>query len=146
MKNKDFIKIGAKVKWNDPGIDDYEIMDRLGVIDREFEIYAINGEIICISDGGTEAEVFANELEPYVNKPHKATLIFGSEACELWDDESDTPVEELTECGEVMDVEFETKAELDAYLAGIADARDWNDVVCVNRVPLPVTKIYTTNL
>jgi hypothetical protein len=56
--------IGDKVKWEDPAIDDYDEEDRENLLDRIFEIYSINGEVITITEvgGGSEAEVYANEL------------------------------------------------------------------------------------
>ena len=56
--------IGDKVKWEDPAIDDYDEEDRENLLDRIFEIYSINGEVITITevDGGSEAEVYAEEL------------------------------------------------------------------------------------
>lgn len=83
MKNKyDFIKIGAKVKWNDPGIDEYDPEDREYVLSREFEVVSIHGldeervtsddDIILISSEYSEAEVYPSELEPYKsNSKHK---------------------------------------------------------------------------
>lgn len=132
MKKKSFIKVGARVKWNDPGLDDYDIKDRLDIIGREFEVCEIRGEIILISEvgGGTEAEVFADELEPYINKPHRATLLFGCEAIEMY--EEGTSEDEILERGVIDDVEFKTKAELRAYLQGIEDALGWDDAKIVN--------------
>lgn len=59
-------KIGDKVRWNDPAISDYESGDRQAALDREFTIYDINGDIISISDGYSEAEVTAGELVPLI--------------------------------------------------------------------------------
>ena len=66
------IKVGARVRWNDPAICDYPAKQRKAVLAREFEVCSIDGEIILISEvgGGTEAQVFEDELEPYV-KPAK---------------------------------------------------------------------------
>ena len=56
------LKIGDKVKWNDPAINDYPIEDREDALNRIFNIISINGDIILISDGETEVEVFEEEL------------------------------------------------------------------------------------
>jgi hypothetical protein len=60
-------KVGDKVKWNDPGLNDYPEEDREMVRLNVYTIEEINGtdedSIILISDGITEAEVTANELE-----------------------------------------------------------------------------------
>lgn len=64
-QEQNWLKVGSKVKWNDPGIDDYDEEDRETVLNRVFTIEKINGEVILISDNeGTEAEVFACELDP----------------------------------------------------------------------------------
>ena len=56
--------IGDRVKWDDPAIDDYDEEDRENLLDRVFEIFEINGEVISIAEvcGDSEAEVYANEL------------------------------------------------------------------------------------
>lgn len=56
--------IGDRVKWEDPAIDDYDEEDRENLLDRIFEIYEINGEVISIVEvgGGSEAEVYDTEL------------------------------------------------------------------------------------
>lgn len=56
--------IGDKVKWEDPAIDDYDEEDIDSLRERVFEIFDINGEVISIAevDGGSEVEVYANEL------------------------------------------------------------------------------------
>lgn len=56
--------IGDKVKWEDPAIDDYDEEDIDSLRERVFEIFEINGEVISIAevDGGSEVEVYANEL------------------------------------------------------------------------------------
>ena len=60
------LKVGDKVRWNDPGIDDYPIEDRAEARNRVFTIHEIKGEdmdsIILITDGCTEVETTANEL------------------------------------------------------------------------------------
>lgn len=66
MAKKNF-KIGDVVYWNDPAIDDYPIEERADLLDREFTITFVSGydndSIIYISDGYTDAEVYASELE-----------------------------------------------------------------------------------
>ena len=64
-----WIKSGVKCRWNDPGINDYEPEERQGVLARVFEVVSAPQEIeddtvILISDGHSEAEVYASELEP----------------------------------------------------------------------------------
>ena len=60
---------GDRVRWNDPAIADYEPEDREYAKNRIFEIVSDvvgeEDEIINIveEDGGTEAEVYACELE-----------------------------------------------------------------------------------
>ena len=56
------VKIGDKVKWNDPAINEYLEEERDEVLNRVFDVVDINGEIILISDGFSEAEVTENEL------------------------------------------------------------------------------------
>ena len=56
------LKIGDKVKWIDPSINDYPIEDREDALNRIFEIVAINGDIILISDGVSDVEAFEEEL------------------------------------------------------------------------------------
>lgn len=65
------IKIGSKVKWNDPAVEDYDMKYRKKVLNRIFKVFSINGgaescasgdDIVCISDGFSEAEVYAREL------------------------------------------------------------------------------------
>lgn len=51
----DRIDVGVKVTWRDPDIDNRD-MSRIWEVDK------INGEVISISDGYSEAEVTANEL------------------------------------------------------------------------------------
>lgn len=64
-QEQNWLKVGSKVKWNDPGIEDYDEKCREVVLSRVFTIEKINGEVILISDDeGTEAEVFACELDP----------------------------------------------------------------------------------
>ena len=55
-------KIGDKVKWIDPAINDYPIEDREDALNRIFNIISINGDIIAISDGYSYAEVYKEEL------------------------------------------------------------------------------------
>lgn len=56
------LKIGDKVKWIDPAINDYPLWDREDVLERTFEIVSINEDIILITDGVTEVEVYEEEL------------------------------------------------------------------------------------
>lgn len=54
---------GDKVRWNDPGIGDYEPGEREEVLARVFTVDEVDGENILISDGVSSAEVYARELE-----------------------------------------------------------------------------------
>lgn len=65
MKKKNWIKVGAKCKWNDPAINDYDESDREDVLNTIWTIERINGDIILLSyeDGG-ETEVYACEIIP----------------------------------------------------------------------------------
>lgn len=65
------ITIGQRVKWNDPCINEYGD-DAEEQLNKTWEVYDIKTEdgtvtydddIVCISDGVSEAEVFASELE-----------------------------------------------------------------------------------
>ena len=62
--------IGQRVKWIDPGINDYEPEDREEILDRVFIITDICGDeededrqiYICEENGHSEAEVWEHEL------------------------------------------------------------------------------------
>lgn len=58
------IKVGDKVTWNDPAIEEYPEEERYAALCRTFEVVKIKGDVILISDGVTEAEVTENELIP----------------------------------------------------------------------------------
>ena len=62
-------------------------------------------------------------------KKFTAKLLFGSNAVEAYEQNKRIPVSELEDLGEIKYVEFETEAELNAYLKGIRDAIDWNDAI-----------------
>ena len=70
-------KKGDRVKWNDPGIDDYDPADREYAKNRVFEIVSEiedpedENEIVLIAQvgGGSEAEVYAHELELCTETP-----------------------------------------------------------------------------
>ena len=62
--NNSCLKVGTRCRWNDPAIGDYRPEERVMALNRVFTVTSIRGEIILISDGVTEAEVFAHELEP----------------------------------------------------------------------------------
>lgn len=76
MEVYDFIKIGGKVKWNDPCIQDYPKSERKKLLNRVWSVDLINGltdnteidddSIITISDEYSEAQVCPCELEPFV--------------------------------------------------------------------------------
>lgn len=61
------VKVGAKVKWNDPAINDYPEDERTAALNRIFTIFKVDGEgedcTVWITDGVTEAEVNYWELE-----------------------------------------------------------------------------------
>lgn len=76
MEDKyDFIRVGAKVRWNDPAIHDYDPEEREEQLNTEWVVDAILGldedevtsdsDIILISSEYSEAEVYPSELEPY---------------------------------------------------------------------------------
>ncbi len=54
---------GDKVRWNDPGIEDYAPEEREEVLARVFTVDEANGDIILISNEDSSAEVYASELE-----------------------------------------------------------------------------------
>lgn len=77
MANKyDFIKVGVKVRWNDPGINDYDPEDREEQLNIEWTVCEVRSDnektvtsdddIILICCEGSEAEVYPCELEPYI--------------------------------------------------------------------------------
>ena len=55
-------KPGDTVYWNDPNINDYPEDEREELLKRRFVVFAVNYDIISISDTYSEAEVYANEL------------------------------------------------------------------------------------
>ena len=57
---------GDKVYWDDPAIYNYDKEERENAFKRIFVIVGINGHIITISDGHTEAEVMAIELKRFI--------------------------------------------------------------------------------
>ena len=57
------LKVGDRVKWNDPNIEDYSKEERQNALKRVFTIDSISGDIYLISDGYSEAEVTKNELK-----------------------------------------------------------------------------------
>jgi hypothetical protein len=66
---KDWIKVGARVRWYDPAIDDYSSEEYLELLNTEYEIFEIDGDIIRIApvgevDLGCVTEVYENEIEP----------------------------------------------------------------------------------
>lgn len=70
-----FIKIGAKVRWEDPGIDDFCPEDREERLNMEWVVDVIVGvdeesvtsddDIVFISSEYSEAEVLPCELKPF---------------------------------------------------------------------------------
>lgn len=69
-KEEKRVQIGDKVKWNDPGIKDYDAKDIPWLINRVFEIIYIEGDdddddrMVYLSevDGGSEAQAWEHEL------------------------------------------------------------------------------------
>ena len=60
------MKVGDKVKWNDPAIGDFELQDRIFQENRVYTIAnIINDEMCLISDEYGESEVFISELIPF---------------------------------------------------------------------------------
>ena len=60
------MKVGDKVKWNDPAISDYG--EEIGVAkDRVFTSLEIDDEVALCTDGHTEVECYVSELEPIFN-------------------------------------------------------------------------------
>lgn len=67
---KKWIKVGAKVRWYDPAIEDYSTDEYLELLETEYEIFEIEGDVIRISpvglvDSGCVTEVYENEIEPF---------------------------------------------------------------------------------
>lgn len=64
------IQKGMRVKWQDPGINDYDPEDRQAILDRVFVVDDIVGDEdiadrwmhITEEDGPSEAEVWEHEL------------------------------------------------------------------------------------
>ena len=61
------LAVGKKVRWIDPGIEDYDEEDRQEMLDRVFTIYSCpevieRDSVIGISCDGSEAEVLPMEL------------------------------------------------------------------------------------
>lgn len=58
-------------------------------------------------------------------KTHKVTVIFGTDAVREYNGNSRATIKSLKELGSVVKRSFSTKAELDAYLTGLADSDGW---------------------
>lgn len=82
MEDKyDFIRVGAKVRWNGPAIHDYDPEEKEEQLNTEWVVDAILGldedevtsdsDIILISSEYSEAEVYPSELEPYKSHSKK---------------------------------------------------------------------------
>ena len=60
-------KVGQRVIWNDPGIEDYPKEEREDVLSRVFLIHSVDNRhgiaYIVEEHGGSEAEVYTDELE-----------------------------------------------------------------------------------
>lgn len=76
MKKFDFIKVDAKVRWEDPAINDYDENERKELENMVWTVCMIDGSsentevtsdsIILIANSyGSEAEVFPCELTEY---------------------------------------------------------------------------------
>lgn len=56
-------RIGDKVKWEDPGLDDFDFNERESQKERVYEIIEVlNDEMFLISDDYGNSEVFVDEL------------------------------------------------------------------------------------
>ena len=67
---EEWIKVGARVRWYDPAVDDYSEDEYDVLLDTEYEIFEIEGDIIRIAsvgevDSGCVTEVYEDEIEPY---------------------------------------------------------------------------------
>jgi hypothetical protein len=67
---ENWIKVGAKVMWFDPAVDDYTDEEYEELLNTEYEIFEIEGDIIRIApvgevDSGCVTEVYEDEIEPY---------------------------------------------------------------------------------
>jgi hypothetical protein len=56
------IKVGDYVKWNDPAIHEYDECDREDMLNRVFEVFAINGDVYSLSNEFSEVEALEHEL------------------------------------------------------------------------------------
>ena len=60
--------VGQRVCWNDPEINDYDEEEREEVLNRVFLVHSVDNRngvaFIVEEDGGSEAEVYTDELEP----------------------------------------------------------------------------------
>ena len=65
----DKIAVGVKVTWQDPDIENRDLS-------RVWQVDKINGEVISISDGYSEAEVTANELNVVDNSKRSYGEVF----------------------------------------------------------------------
>lgn len=61
-------RIGQRVHWDDPGINDYDLEDSDDVLNRVFIVHSVDNRhgiaFIVEEDGGSEAEVYTDELIP----------------------------------------------------------------------------------
>ena len=61
--NAFYIRIGTKVKWNDPAIDDYKEEERELQKSRVYEVVdIINEDAVLLEDEFGEVEAYVNEL------------------------------------------------------------------------------------
>lgn len=75
-RNFSFIRPGAKVRWNDPAIEDFDPGERKTQLGRVFSVVTLNGresfsqdeieddDIVLLSDRHGDVEALPTELEP----------------------------------------------------------------------------------
>lgn len=57
-------KIGDKVNWNDPAIEDFDLKDRELQLNQVFKVIELfNDETALIANDFSESEVFISELK-----------------------------------------------------------------------------------
>ena len=59
---KPYFEVGDLVRWNDPAIGEFAPAEQDWQSKREYKIFDIKGDIICICDEYGEGEVLAHEL------------------------------------------------------------------------------------
>ena len=67
---ENWIKVGARVRWYDPAVDDYTDEEYDELLNTEFEIFEIENDVIRMApvgfvDSGCVTEAYEDEIEPY---------------------------------------------------------------------------------